>query len=71
MASDMNLQRAGMATNLFNQTLQGWKENQQAGGSLVGAGLSNLIGANRYNAELAAMKNSSGIENNWLNNTPQ
>jgi len=44
-------QKADMNRQLFQDNLTAWTQNQQAAGSLIGMGLQNLIGANRYSKE--------------------
>ena len=46
-------QKSEMNRRLFNDSMGAWMQNQQAGQSLVGMGLQNLIGANRLNKEYA------------------
>lgn len=46
--------KANRSRMLFGDTMNAFMQNQQAGSNLVGAGLSNLIGANRYQQELSA-----------------
>jgi hypothetical protein len=67
-ADNLNMAKADKMRQLFDDRMSGWQQNQQAGGALLGAGLKNLIGANRYNAELAATQNTNNIGNSWLNN---
>ncbi len=55
--------KANMSRTLFNDKMNAWQQNQQAGAGLLGAGLQNLIGAKRYNDELAAMKETGNIRN--------
>ncbi len=55
-----------MSRRLFNDKMNAFTQNQTAGGNLVGAGIKNYLGGQRYNAELAAMKNTANIENSWM-----
>jgi len=41
-----------MSRRLFQDTIGAWKENQNAGGNLVGNAIQNMIGANRLNQEM-------------------
>jgi hypothetical protein len=53
VANDMIQNKSEMNRRLFNDSMNAWNANQQAGQSLVGMGLQNLIGANRLNKEYA------------------
>jgi len=44
--------KAEMSRRLFNDTYGAWRENQAAGGNLVGTGLANLVSSGRYRDEL-------------------
>lgn len=52
-ANSMVTQKANMNRQLFEDTMNAWQQNQKAGSSLVGAGLKNMIDANRLNRETA------------------
>lgn len=67
-ADDLNMAKADKMRQLFNDRMEGWNMNQKAGASLLGAGLRNMIGANRYSQELIANQNTNNIGNSWLNN---
>lgn len=67
-ADNLNASKAEMSRRLFGDRMNAWQQNQQAGSALVGAGLKNMIGASRYNAELNAMKQAGNVENGWINN---
>lgn len=51
-ADELQKSKAAMNRNLFLDNLNAWQQEQQAGGNLVGAGLQNLIGSQRYNQEM-------------------
>jgi hypothetical protein len=63
--------KAGMSRQLFNDKMNAFNTNQQAGAGLLSSGIKNALGASRYNAELDAMKNTANIENSWMNNLPK
>ena len=63
--------KANMNRRLFGDKTNAWQQNQEAGSSLVGAGLQNLIGMKRYQSELDAMKKTQGLRDSWLNTLPQ
>ena len=45
-----------MKKQLFNEKLEAFNIDQQAGANLLGAGISNVIGASRYQKQLEAEK---------------
>jgi len=51
-ADQLNQSKADMSRRLFQDTIGAWKENQNAGGNLVGNAIQNMIGANRLNQEM-------------------
>lgn len=55
-ADQMALQKAQMSRNLFGDKLNAWTQKQSSASELLGAGLSNLIGSQRYKDELEAYK---------------
>jgi len=55
-ADTLALQKAGMSRQLYEDKLAGWNQQQQAGSQLLGAGIRNMISANRYQKELEAQK---------------
>lgn len=55
--------KANRSRMLFGDTMNAFQQNQQAGSNLVGAGLSNLIGANRYQQELGASQKRNQMYN--------
>ena|SRR3990167_5270782 len=55
VANQMSLQKAQMSRQLFDDKLNAWNINQQAGGNLLGAGIRNVIGAGRYASALASI----------------
>jgi len=66
-ADNLRLQKVDLSRRLFNDKLTGWQQSQQAGANLVGTGLSNLVGAGRYEAEKRAIANRTNIDNSYLN----
>jgi len=66
--NDMLLTKENLGRRLFTDTLSGWQQDQAAGSQLVGAGINNLIGANRYENERKAMEKRGALETSWLNN---
>lgn len=50
----------------FGDSLSGWNQNQAAGSQLVGAGIQNLIGADRYRQEREALEKRQRLSDNWL-----
>ena len=48
VANNLSLQKAAMSRQLFEDKLNGWNQNQTAGSALLGSGIRNIIGANRY-----------------------
>ena len=66
-ADNIRLQKVDLSRRLFNDKLTGWQQSQQAGANLVGTGLSNLVGAGRYEAEKRAIANRTNIDNSYLN----
>lgn len=54
-ANQMSLQKAQMSRQLFDDKLNAWNINQQAGGNLLGAGIRNIVGAGRYASALASI----------------
>lgn len=66
-ADDMIQAKQAKSRQLFQDTMAGWQQNQETGGQLLGAGLRNLIGANRYQQELEAQKNINAAGNAWKN----
>ncbi len=47
--------KAEMSRRLFNDKMNAYGQQQQIGGNLLGAGLSNAVGASRYSAEQSAL----------------
>lgn len=64
---DLVANKANMSRTLFNDKINAFNINQQAGAGLLGAGLQNIIGSKRYKDELAAMKETQGIRNSTYN----
>lgn len=64
---NLRANKANMARTLFNDKMNAWQQNQQAGAGLLGAGLQNLIGLRNYQDELAAMKKTQGIRDSIYN----
>lgn len=65
-ADNLTAQKADMSRRLFMDNMNAWNQNQQSGATLMGQGLQNLIGANRYNQELAFQNKLASGENNWM-----
>lgn len=51
---------------LFVDKMNGWQQNQLSGQQLLGAGLQNIVGAKRYQDELAAEEKRSQLYNTSL-----
>ncbi len=66
-ADQLNSQKAGMNRQLFQDNLNAWKENQAAGGNLVGAGISNMLAASRLNKESQFQNELNAKSNPWAN----
>ena len=66
-ADDMIQAKQAKSRQLFQDTMAGWQQNQETGGQLLGAGLRNLISANRYRDEVEAQKNINAAGNAWKN----
>lgn len=62
-ANMMSLQKAQMSRQLFEDKMNAWQQNQQAGGQLLGAGITNLVGAGRYASEVAAQQERNKLYN--------
>lgn len=63
--------KANMNRRLFGDKANAWQQNQESGATLLGSGISNIIGLKRYQDELAAMKNTQGIRNSTYNSLGQ
>jgi len=66
-ANSLIADKAAMNRQIFQDSLNAWKENQAAGGALVGAGLSNALGANRLNQEISFQRQYNQGNNPWVN----
>lgn len=64
-ADQMNMAKADKMRQLFGDKMNAFQQNQLAGQNLVGAGLSNAIGAQRYQQELDAMKKANNVTVNY------
>jgi hypothetical protein len=53
---------------LFNDTMGAFQQNQQAGGDLISAGLSNTIGAYRFKKDQQAIEEANAQRNGWTTN---
>ncbi len=60
-------QKSEMNRRLFNDSMNAWTQNQQAGGNLVSSGLKNMLGAQRYNNELQFQNKYAQGSNPWNN----
>lgn len=63
MANQLSLQKAGMSRQLFEDKLNAWNQNQQAGATLMGTGIDNLIGSARYASALASQAERNNLYN--------
>lgn len=70
-ADQLGLNKVELSRRLFNDKMQAWQQQQSAGNALLGAGISNFIGANRYEQEKQANADSNAIINNYLGNFRQ
>jgi len=61
-------QKANMNRQLFEDNLNAWTQNQQAGGNLVSAGLQNLVAGNRLRQEQQFQNKYAQGNNPWQNN---
>lgn len=66
-ADNLIAQKAGMSKQLFNEKLGAFQQNQDAGSMLLGAGIKNLIGNQRYRTELAADAETNKLSNPTFN----
>jgi hypothetical protein len=66
MVNDLTWQKQGYNRNLFLDNLNKWQQNQSANSNLLGAGINNFIGANRYEQEKQASDKRNDASNNWL-----
>lgn len=53
--NQLSLQKAQMSRQLFDDKLNAWMQNQQAGGALKNQGFKNLVGAGRYASALSSI----------------
>jgi hypothetical protein len=60
-------EKAGMSKQLFNEKLNAFNVNQEAGAGLVSSGIQNLIGGDRYKTELEAQKKREAMYNPTFN----
>lgn len=70
-ADQLGLNKVELSRRLFNDKMNAWQQNQSSGANLLGTGLSNLIGANRYEQEKQAIADQNAAGNSWLNSIPQ
>ncbi len=66
-ADSLVADRQEKSRRLFGDTMNAWQQNQQAGAGLLNAGINNLVGASRYNAEKAAQENIEKARTSYLN----
>ena len=66
-ADAMVADRQEKSRRLFGDTMNAWQQNQSSNAGLVNSGISNLIGASRYNSELEAQKNINSARTSYLN----
>lgn len=69
-ANQMVGQRAGMSRQLFQDKMNQFQQNQEAGAGLLGQGLSNLVSASRYSQEKQAQDQINKTMFGYLNNIP-
>lgn len=60
-------EKAGMSKQLFNEKLNAFNVNQEAGAGLLGAGIQNLIGGARYQKDLEEQKKRESMSNPTFN----
>ncbi len=60
-------EKAGMSKQLFNEKLNAFNVDQEAGAGLLSAGIGNLIGGQRYQSELEAQKKRESMYNPTFN----
>jgi hypothetical protein len=63
LADKMAIQR-----QIFSNSLNAFNQKQQSGSALLGAGIRNIIGANRVQQELAAQEKAANLSNSWMGN---
>ena len=66
-ADQMVQAKQNKSRQLFQDTLSGWNQNQQAGASLLASGLQGLIGAKRYQETLNTMQEEEAARNAYKN----
>lgn len=62
-ADEMVGQKQELNRRLFQDTMNAWNQNQQAGSTLVSTGLANQIGASRYADAMLALQQNKALEN--------
>lgn len=70
-ADQFGLNKVELSRRLFNDKMNAWQQNQAAGQNLLGAGIQNFIGANRYEQEKQSIADNNNVANNWLGNLGQ
>lgn len=70
-ANQLVSQRAGMGRQLFQDKMNQFQQNQEAGASLLGAGIQNIVGQQRYAQERAAQDQINKTMFGYLNNIPK
>jgi hypothetical protein len=70
-ADELGLNKVELSRRLFNDKMQAWQQNQSAAAGLLNSGLSNLVGANRYEQEKDAIAQNQAISNSWINGLGQ
>lgn len=66
-ANNLVMARSDKSRQLFNDQMNAWTQNQQAGGNLVGSALSNALQVNRYNQEKKFQDELASRSNPWTN----
>jgi len=66
-ANELVANKAEMSRRLFQDQMNAWTQNQQSGAALLGAGIQNMVGAQRYNQEMAFQNKLANGQNDWMN----
>lgn len=70
-ADAIALQKVELSRRLFGDKMSAFQQNQNTGSLLLGTGLSNLVGANRYQQEKQSIADQNAAYYSWLNSLPQ
>lgn len=66
-ADQMIQAKQNKSRQLFEDTLNGWNQNQAAGAALIGSGIQNAIGAKRYAETLKSIEEANAAGNAYKN----